>query len=58
MTNTFDFQTPNIISNEFVYLNDFLDSVHETIANKITEFEKKDSGWTVQNIFCLDINEE
>lgn len=56
LTNTFDFQTPNVVINESVNLNEFLDSLNETFANKITEFEKKDSGWSIQKILSLDMN--
>ncbi|KAL0861692.1 hypothetical protein ABMA27_009175 [Loxostege sticticalis] len=56
LTNTFDFQTSNFIINECEDLTSFLITLHETISSKISEIEKKDSGWSLKNIISLDIN--
>ncbi|KAL0895313.1 hypothetical protein ABMA27_011457 [Loxostege sticticalis] len=56
LINTFDFQTKNYILNQSDDIDDFLTKLQETLDQKISEFEKKDSGWTVQNILNIDVN--
>ena len=48
--------TPLSVSDKLLNFNLFFDSLHERIANNISEFEKKNSYWTIQNIFSLYMN--
>lgn len=54
--NVFDFQTENYILNESHELRVFFDSLKETLSHKVSEFEKKDSGWSLKDIISLDMN--
>lgn len=55
-TNSFDFQTCNYIIFRGDDLNIFFSSLCDTIVNKINNFEKKDSGWSLKQINCLEMN--
>lgn len=37
-------------------LDIFLKSLKDTLCNRISEFEKKDSGWSLSKIVCIDMN--
>ncbi|XP_069364145.1 uncharacterized protein [Maniola hyperantus] len=56
LTNSFDFQTSNYIVFRGDDLNIFLSSLCDTFKNKISSFERKDSGWSLTNIKCLHVN--
>lgn len=53
--NTFDFQTFNYTLCLGDDLHIFLSSLKDVISNKVSEFEKKDSGWSLKEIKDLDI---
>ncbi|XP_072931917.1 uncharacterized protein [Epargyreus clarus] len=56
LTNTFDFQTCNYTVSQGDDLNIFFSSLIETLSNKISSFEKKDSGWSLTQIKHLEMN--
>lgn len=53
---TFDFQTYNYIVFQGDDLNYLFSSLCDTLINKISSFEKKDSGWSLKEIKALDLN--
>lgn len=54
--NTFDFQTFNYIICQGDDLNIFYSSLIDTVVGKICQFEKKDSGWSLNQIKYIDMN--
>lgn len=54
--NSFDFQTHNYLISQGDDLNIFFSSLRDNILNKISAFEKKDSGWSLKQVKCLDKN--
>ncbi|XP_023939181.2 uncharacterized protein LOC112046691 isoform X2 [Bicyclus anynana] len=56
LENNFDFQTSNFvfcIGNEF---NNILSEIFEHISIKVSNFEKRDSGWSLKKNNYLDLN--
>lgn len=53
---TFDFQTYNYIVFRGDDLNILFSSLCDTMASKISSFEKKDSGWSLKEIRVIDMN--
>lgn len=56
LSNSFDFQTCNYVVFIGDDLNIFMSTLCDTLTNKISAFERKDSGWSLTNIKCLDMN--
>lgn len=56
ISNSFDFQTYNYIIFQGDDLNIFISSLRNTLTNKMNSFEKKDSGWSLKQINCIDMN--
>lgn len=56
INNSFDFQTCNFIISEADDIDMFLSSLRETLLNKISNFEKKDSGWSLKEIKHIEMN--
>lgn len=56
LKNSFDFQTSNYIVCMSTDNNELIASVNSTLTHKISEFERKDSGWSLQHLSELDIN--
>ncbi|CAH2109056.1 unnamed protein product [Euphydryas editha] len=54
--NTFDFQTSNYIIFRGDDLDIFFASLTNTLTNKVSSFEKKDSGWSLKQIISMDMN--
>lgn len=56
LNNTFDFQTFNYVFCRGDAMDDIFKLLSLEITNKITNFEKKDSGWSLVKIQYLDMN--
>lgn len=56
ISNSFDFQTNNFIVSQADDLNIFVTTLRDTLANKISSFEKKDSGWSLTKINYIELN--
>lgn len=54
--NTFDFQTSNFTICRGDDLDPYFKLLGETIKNKMSEFEKKDSGWSFKSVRHLEMN--
>ncbi|XP_069360915.1 uncharacterized protein [Maniola hyperantus] len=56
LENSFDFQTINYILCLEQEINKIYSDLHDEISNKVCNFEKKDSGWSLKKINYIDLN--